>query len=175
MPVGVLLLWAFVPAKERPVWRENVQLDFLGFTNPVAGAAEIHAFFGFRGSKVSPYSWEVLEISHQQNGRWQRESPAVHFPKLYYANAAPKGFMMGASVPVSATNVPLRVVMELGENGPVAVQANRPPSGWWGQFYQKWRYRYKQWLHPNNPARWNPGNPPVPVCRRTNEFNFPKR
>jgi hypothetical protein len=165
-----LLLWAFVPAKEKPVWQTSGHLVFLGFTNPLAGGPEVHAFFGFRGTKYSPYSWELLEISHQQNGHWKRAPLPGHFQKLHYAKAAPDGFMMGISVPVSTTNLPLRLVMEIGENGPAAVRANAPPAGTMGQFYRKWLYRSKKWLHPDNPARWLP---PTRICRLTNEFNFP--
>ena len=169
--VAAVLIWALVPANERPVWRENIQLVFLGFTNPVAG--ETHAFFGFRCSKMSPYGWELLELSHQERGRWKRQPLPLHVPKLYYAAAAPKGFLMAASVPVAATNVPLRVVMQVRQNGSIAVEATRPPSGEWGKFYRKWQYRYRKWRYPDNSARWTPWDSSVPVRRLTNEFNFP--
>jgi hypothetical protein len=163
---GILAWMTWSPAPQ-PAWQPNAQLTFLGYTNTTRGAPATNALFGLKGLRVGPYSWEVLEIARQQDGKWKRwEPPPVRFPKLHYGGQF-GSFLMLVSVPVPITNAPLRVVMEIGENGPMR---NEPPKGEMTKFYEKWRYRAKRRLHPDNPARWLP---PVPRFRMTNEFNFP--
>jgi hypothetical protein len=161
--VAGVFVGVFMSSAPQPAWRPDARLHFLGFTNTAPGAPATNAWFGLTGLSVSPISWEVLEIAHQQDGRWKQWKPLpVHRPNFH--GPPPHHFIGSVSVPVPATNVPLRVVMEIGKNG-----IYPKPKGA-AALYAQGRYRFRQWLYPDNPVRWNRGR--APLCCITNEFNF---
>ena len=67
--VAGIFLGVVLSPPRPPAWQPNARFVFLGFTNTVMGAPATNAWFGLTGLSVSPYSWEVLEIAHQEDSQ----------------------------------------------------------------------------------------------------------
>ena len=116
--VAALLLCSFLLAlRFAGPSNRDLALGFVGFTN---SGTQSHALF-WMTNRTSPELWWFHHASLQIGDNWREDGS--NYPQLlffdYYGPPETRDVVRLVGVPVSATNVPLRVVFECLEQIPI--------------------------------------------------------